>query len=193
MSAETRIKRVTKEDLGKTLDSLGETVKGHHFAKMNSDNADYTVEYEYTLPTNTFTEPGDGDDLLGAELTDLQTDVTIGDDSIIATLPYMEGYTGFSGEAELQEGHYFALKGTTSADLVYATYIETDKNGNLVETKSKIYDDAQSNPYDGVQIKRIKNDDLKKIILTYIDLTNNEETVKEYKCNFTYEPKEEDE
>lgn len=193
MATETRLKRVKKEDLGKTLDALGENVKSYHPASFQSDNMDYSVIYEYTLPTMTFAEPGENDELFGATLTDLQTDVTIGDNNIVATLPYMENYTGFSGETKYQEGHFFAFKATNSADEVWATFIETDENGDLVETLCKIYDDAQSNPYDGVMIKRIKNDDMKKIILTYKDLTNNEETVKEYECNFTYEPKEEDE
>ena len=192
MATETRIKRVTKEELAKTLDTLGENVKGHHFARTNSDNADYTVEYEYTLPTITFTEPEDGDDLLGADLTDLQTDVTIGDDSVTATLPYMEDYTGFSGDTKLQEGHFFAFKATNSAEEVWVTFIETDESGNLVEKKVKIYDENATDPYDGVMIKRIKNDDLQRLILTYKDLTNDEEIVKEYSCDFTYEPKEDD-
>lgn len=192
MSVETRIRRVNKEELGAVLDSLGEAVKQVLAATSNSDNKEYTILYEYTLPTMTFTEPEDGDDLLGASLTDLQTDVTIGDDSITATLPYMEGYTGFSGDTKLQEGHFFAFKATNSAEQVWVTFIETDESGNLVEKKVKIYDENATDPYDGVMIKRIKNDDMKKIILTYKDLTNNEETVKEYECNFAYEPKEED-
>ena len=192
MATEERIKRVTKEGFADALNTLGNKIIRVLPAKSISDNAEYTITYSYTLPTITFTEPEDGDDLLGANLTDLQTDVTIGDDSITATLPYMEDYTGFSGDTKLQEGHFFAFKATNSADEVWATFIETDEKGNLVETLCKIYDDAQSDPYDGVMIKRIKNDDMKKIILTYKDLTNNEEIVKEYECNFTYEPKEED-
>lgn len=190
MATEERIKRVTKEELADALNALGDKVLRVLPAKSNSDNAEYTITYSYTLPTITFTEPEDGDDLLGASLTDLQTDVTIGDDSITATLPYMEDYTGFSGDTKLQEGHFFALKATNSAEEVWATFIETDESGNLVEKKVKIYDENATNPYDGVIIKRIKNDDMQKIILTYKDLTNDEEIVKEYSCDFTYEPKD---
>lgn len=187
---ETRIKRVTKEDLAETLDTLGENVKGHHFAHALSDNADYTVEYGYTLPTMTFTEPEDGDDLLGADLDSLQTDVTIADGLIAATLPYKEDYTGFSGDEKLQEGHYIALKATTSSKLAYITFRETDEDGDIVETVCKVYDEDESTTYDGVIIKRIKADDMLDIIVTYKD--GDEETVKNFKCDFTYEPKDED-
>ena len=54
--------------------------------------------------------------LLGNELSDLQSDITITDDSISGTedaisgtLKYVTSYTGFSGDAELQSGHYLAL------------------------------------------------------------------------------------
>lgn len=54
--------------------------------------------------------------LLGKELSDLQSDITISDDSIAGTedaisgtLKYVSGYTGFSGDSALQSGHYLAL------------------------------------------------------------------------------------
>lgn len=51
----------------------------------------------------------DGVSLLGKELTDLQSGVSIGQDSITGTLKYVTGYTGFSGDPAEQEGHYLAL------------------------------------------------------------------------------------
>ena len=48
-------------------------------------------------------------DLLGKAVTDLQKDVTIGKDAIGATLQYVTGYTGFSGDTTEQEGNYLAL------------------------------------------------------------------------------------
>ena len=54
--------------------------------------------------------------LFGKSLSDLQSDITISDDSISGTedaisgtLKYVTGYTGFSGDSELQSGHYIAL------------------------------------------------------------------------------------
>jgi len=182
MSAETRIKRVSKTELGAVLDSLGESVVKYMAAKDVSDNKDYTVVYSYTLPTMTFTEPGESDDLLGAELTDLQTDVTIADGSVTADIQYMEDYDGWSAGAE---GHFFAIKATTTSGVV--NFIGTTPNGSK---EFKIYDADDDTNYDGVFIMKIENDNLEKISLRYID--GDEETLKEYKCNFTYEPKEEE-
>lgn len=42
----------------------------------------------------------------------MQSDIVVGVDSISGTLKYVTGYTGFSGEAELQSGNYIALKCT---------------------------------------------------------------------------------
>lgn len=48
-------------------------------------------------------------DLLGKVVTDLQEDVTVGNDAISGTLHYVTGYTGFSGDASEQAGNYLAL------------------------------------------------------------------------------------
>ena len=43
-------------------------------------------------------------------MTDLQEDITIGNNGeVCGTLHYVEGYTGFSGDPEEQEGNYLAL------------------------------------------------------------------------------------
>lgn len=42
-------------------------------------------------------------------MTDLQEDVFIGNGVIGGKLHYVEGYTGFSGDPEEQEGNYLAL------------------------------------------------------------------------------------
>lgn len=183
MATETRLKRVKKENLVKTLDALGDSVKSYHAATMLSDNCDYSIIYEYTLPTMTFAEPGESDDLLGAELTDLQTDVVIEDDSITADIQYMVDYDGFSAGAE---GHFFAIKATSSTGIVTIT-VKTPNGSKTF----KIYDADDDTNYDGVFILQILNDNLEELTITYID--GEEETIKNYKCNFTYEPKEEDE
>lgn len=48
-------------------------------------------------------------DLLGKVASDLQEDVTVGNDAISGKLHYVTGYTGFSGDASEQEGHFLAL------------------------------------------------------------------------------------
>ena len=50
-------------------------------------------------------------DLLGKSVSDLQEDITISKDGVISgRLKAVTGYTGFSGDSELQSGHYLALK-----------------------------------------------------------------------------------
>ena len=49
------------------------------------------------------------EDLLGKTVGDLQSDIKIGQSVISGKLKYVTGYTGFSGDAEEQEGNYLAL------------------------------------------------------------------------------------
>lgn len=42
----------------------------------------------------------------------MQSGVSVDNNEITGTLKYVTGYTGFSGEPELQEGNYLALKFT---------------------------------------------------------------------------------
>ena len=60
------------------------------------------------------------EDLLGKSVTDLQSNIAIGSDSISGSLKYVTGYTGFSGNTEEQSGNYLALKcdGVPEADEV---------------------------------------------------------------------------
>ena len=51
-------------------------------------------------------------DLLGKIITDLQSEVTVSGDTISGTLAYIDDYTGFSGDAEEQVGHFLAVKCT---------------------------------------------------------------------------------
>lgn len=49
------------------------------------------------------------EDLFGKHASDLQTDVSFGDDEVTGTLKYVSDYTGFSGDAALQSGNYIAF------------------------------------------------------------------------------------
>ena len=51
----------------------------------------------------------DGVDLLGKELTDLQSGVSLGTQDITGTLKYITGWTAFSGNPAEQSGNYIAL------------------------------------------------------------------------------------
>ena len=57
--------------------------------------------------------------LLGKKVSDLQSNVVVGEDSISGSLKHVTGYTGFSSKTSEQEGHYLALKfDVTPADAV---------------------------------------------------------------------------
>lgn len=49
------------------------------------------------------------EDLFGKVVSDLQSDIEIGDDSIEGTLKYVDDYTGFSGDTSLQKGNYLVI------------------------------------------------------------------------------------
>ena len=51
----------------------------------------------------------DGVDLLGKELSDLQSGVGVGGSDITGTLKYITGWTAFSGDPEEQNGNFIAL------------------------------------------------------------------------------------
>lgn len=60
-----------------------------------------------------FPEPSD-QTILGESVSDLQTDISVCEDPtgngiITGTLKYVEGFTGFSGDPEFQDGNFIAL------------------------------------------------------------------------------------
>ena len=58
----------------------------------------------------------EGVSLFGKELDDLQENIVIGDTGISGTLKYVTGYTGFSGDPDLQQGNFLALHVNVPAD-----------------------------------------------------------------------------
>ena len=48
--------------------------------------------------------------MFGKLVSDLQEDIVVTDNGITGTLKYVTGYTGYSGDEELQEGNFVALK-----------------------------------------------------------------------------------
>lgn len=55
--------------------------------------------------------PEDGETtLFGKKVNELQSDVNFVGDNIQGTLKYVTGYTGFSGDPDLQEGNFLAFK-----------------------------------------------------------------------------------
>lgn len=70
--------------------------------------------------------------LLGKSLSDLQTSVEIDMDTctMTGTLKYVTGYTGFSGDEELQKGHYLAIKADVD-DVSGVTYTINTGKGDV--------------------------------------------------------------
>ena len=62
-----------------------------------------------TLDVSADTQIGVNDDLLGKKVGDLQQNVAVSGTNVTGESFYVEGYTGYSGDAELQEGNYLAL------------------------------------------------------------------------------------
>lgn len=57
--------------------------------------------------------------LFGKKVSDLQSNIVIGEDTISGSLKHVTGYTEFSSKTSEQEGHYLALKfGVTPPDAV---------------------------------------------------------------------------
>lgn len=68
-------------------------------------------------------EVPDGVSLLGKELDDLQSGVSVGGSDITGTLKYVTGYTGFSGDPAEQQGNYLVL------------HIDTDVEGATIQAE----------------------------------------------------------
>lgn len=100
------------------------------------------------LEVTTYT--GDAD-LLGKTVDDLQTDVTIESDSISGILKYVDNYTGFSGDPDLQYGNYLAI---------HAEVPEVDGVTITAKFNTEAVLDA-----DGICVVRV-DDNEKKLIVT---------------------------
>ena len=94
------------------------------------------------------------EDLLGKVVADLQENVEIDGTDIEGTLHYLDDYTGFSGDPELQSGNYIALHFESSVPAtIQAAY--NDKTVTLTD--------------DGILIVRVADKDLPlTVTATYI-------------------------
>lgn len=93
-------------------------------------------------------------------MTDLQTGITVGSDSVSGTLKYVTGYTGFSGDPAEQEGNYLALHidtGTVTPDRVTIMIVGGEHPAKDVDMS------------DGIVILRIKNTSQQVQVVAYKD------------------------
>ncbi len=132
--------------------------------------------------TGLVVEPEDGETyVLGKQVSELQEDVTVNDNSITGTLNYVTGFTGFSGNPELQEGNFLALKfehpdgATTTVEIIGGTSgpVELDSDMNWV---GRIASNEQS-----IEVITTLTDGTTTITKEYnlTGLVLNEETVEE--------------
>ena len=84
-------------------------------------------------------------DLLGKTVDDLQSGVSIRNNTIYGTLFYQDDYTGFSGDEELQSGYYVVLH--AEVPNTTGTTITISKNGGTPKTLDS----------DGILILRVTN------------------------------------
>ena len=66
-------------------------------------------DHKFLIRLATTADIGASVDLLGKTVSDLESGITIGNDSISGTLNYVSDYTGFSGNVAEQSGNYLAL------------------------------------------------------------------------------------
>lgn len=125
-----------------------------------------SLSVDADIPTDT--------DLLGKSVTDLQEDVAVSNGVISGTLKYVTGYTGFSGDPDLQEGNYLVIHSENSD----ATALAIRKIGGE-ETKTL---DA-----DGLAIVRVSEGDLG---IEIISTEDGETRVNRFVFNLTLESEE---
>lgn len=92
-------------------------------------------------------------------MTNLQSDVTVGAVGIYGSLKYVTGYTGFSGDTNLQSGHFLALHceaGSETADRITVGLINGDYPAVELDE-------------DGIVILRIRDKDAQAVNVTVYD------------------------
>ena len=120
-----------------------------------------------------------GTDLLGKHVSDLQENLTIGDDYISGTLKYVTGYTGFSGDVEEQSGNYMVIH--CEDELVEGVTIKCELIGG-------IHGPVTLDP-DGILVARIiSNDEILKITTSKEGYDDQVRTLSLARLTLTPEP-----
>lgn len=92
--------------------------------------------------------------LLGKSVSDLQENITISENAVSGSLKYVTGYTGFSGDAELQSGNFLAVHAEAeNADSIYAELIGGESGPVQLDA-------------DGIVVFRIADKDTQAVKLT---------------------------
>lgn len=98
------------------------------------------------------------EDLFGKTVSDLQSNVKIGNGAITGTLKYLDDYTGFSSKTEEQSGNYLAIHAEDSkADSITAELVGGTKGPVTLDS-------------DGLIVFRIANKNTQSVkIVSYKD------------------------
>ena len=100
-------------------------------------------------------------DLFGKTVNDLQTGVTIGEDSITGTLLYVDDYTGFSSDPAMQSGNYIVIHCEVNDTTPITVEVVNGVSGPVT------LDD------DGIAVLRIADKDTQTIRVISGDITKN--------------------
>lgn len=117
--------------------------------------------------TVTVSAPDNATDLLGKTASELQSNISVGEDSITGKLLYVENYTGFSSNLSEQQGNYLALK--VEADVTDAK-LSTELLGG--KSGEKILDS------DGLIVFKVTNSDTQSVKISAVK--GNDSVVKVY-------------
>lgn len=107
----------------------------------------------------TVTAPDGSIDLFGKDASELQTNVSVGEDVISGKLLYVEDYTGFSSDISEQEGNYLALH----AD---ATLLKGDGNATITCELLGGKSGKKTLDADGLMVFRITNGAAQSVSIT---------------------------
>ena len=100
-------------------------------------------------------------DLFGKTVNDLQTGVTIGEDSITGTLLYVDDYTGFSSDPAMQSGNYIVIHCEVNDTTPITVEVVNGVSGPVT------LDD------DGIAVLKIADKDTQTIRVVSGDITKN--------------------
>lgn len=111
-------------------------------------------------------------DLLGKHVSDLQADVEVANNAISGKLHYVEGYTGYSGDPDLQEGNYLALKvGGVPADAKIKVELLGGQSGEATLDADRLFIGRITATTQEVKVEAIKGEDVLTQIYTLSGLT----------------------
>lgn len=91
------------------------------FSDFETRNVKAVTESRLTKALKVDFNIAENEDLLGKVVADLQKNTGVSAARIIGTLKYVEDYTGFSGDSELQEGNYLAIHVPNNLDADHIT------------------------------------------------------------------------